>query len=140
MARTLLDRCKEVELFLQAQKAEKNLIAQALLSQQGEDKLQYVIGCLETELRMHQEVRKLWPYLLLIPDSEPTRYFCSMYESSLEQFGTTLDERICQVKNSLEVISETFGQAEVSAFWQAVREELIQQVCREAEIMLAQSG
>lgn len=141
MSRSLERRCQEVAGFLQAKQAEKIQYAKGLLQSSEEERFEYAVRYLEAELRMHQEVRTLWPYLLAIPCSQEADMFCRMYDCSLEEFGEVIHTRINQSHNSLSVIaSRMWNTALTGPFWLAMRQELLKKVCREAQQILENQG
>lgn len=133
MASSLLDRCYQVESYLHKKQAEKILLAKALLGADERRKLEYAVQYLEAELRMHQEVRTLWPYLLAIPDNPATALFCQLYQSDLPALGQAIEEKIEQLGNSLDVIrTKMLDAGEASPFWRSMRQELLRRIELEA--------
>ncbi|MFC4769697.1 hypothetical protein [Effusibacillus consociatus] len=137
MTRSLVDRCHEVINFLNEKKAERLFHAQALVEARGKDQLLHAIPFLQTELFMHQEVRTLWPYILVIPDSEEAKHFCKMYDCKLDDLGKVLQNRINEMTRFLDVIENKLHKTyPPGSFWVSIREELLAKICREARKVL----
>lgn len=140
MTRSLVDRCHEVEDFLDFKLAERLLHAQTLLQTKGNEKLTHALPFLEVELQMHQEVRSLWPFLLAIPDSHEVNYFCEMYGCELDDLGDAIQKRINEMTRFIDVIKhKLYKNYPPGSFWLSIREELIAKVCREAQKVLEQN-
>ncbi|MFC4768017.1 hypothetical protein [Effusibacillus consociatus] len=133
MACSLVDRCHEVKQVLQQNALEKLLCAKTFLQASVDQKLIYAIRYLETELKMHQEVRTLWPYLLAIPNRKEANLFCQMYQCELGQLGEVVQSRIDRLSNSLKVIQDKMvPAASPSLFWSMMRNQLLEKVGLEA--------
>lgn len=132
MSRSLLDRCHEVEQFLHEKLVARLLCAKALLQADTREKMLCAIQFLQAELRMHKEVRTLWPYLLIIPDSKEAKQFCDLYKCSLEEFGEVVQTRINQLQESLNVINDRMMRHNPPAFWVEMRNKLMQKITEEA--------
>ncbi|GAX91457.1 hypothetical protein [Effusibacillus lacus] len=137
MTRSLVERCREVIDFLNEKTAERLAHAEALLKARGKERLLHAIPFLQAELLMHQEVRTLWPYLLVIPESEEARYFCEKYNCKLDELGQVLQARIQEMNRFLDVIEKKLQKTyPPGSFWGAIRDELLAKICGEARKVL----
>jgi hypothetical protein len=137
MAHSFVDRCFEVRQFLQQNKEEKYLLAKELLAAEDDRRIELAIRYLQTELRMHQEVRTLWPYLLAFPTADEAGFLCEMYECGLKELGVDIQTRIDRLMNSLHVIEDRFmNERSPSPFWRSMRDRFLQTICEEAEFVL----
>lgn len=132
IARSLMDRCHEVEQFLRDQQEARLVSAKMLLAADENEKILYAVQYLQEELRMHREVRTLWPYLLAIPDSQEAHKFCSLYGCPLEGFGDIVQARIDQLRESLDVVNDRMLRDNPAAFWAEMRKQLIVKIAEEA--------
>lgn len=140
MSRSLVDRCHEVEQFLHEKRIARLLCARALLQADDREKLLCAIQFLQAELRMHKEVRTLWPYLLIIPDSKEAKLFCELYKCSLEEFGEVVQTRINQMQESLDVINDRMLRHNPPTFWMEMRNKLLQKITEEARYIVEEEG
>lgn len=138
--RCFLTRCHEVLQYVQQKQSELTIHAQELIN--NPDNIRMSLPFLLCELDKQKEIRTLWPYLLMIPESNEAAYFKKLYNCNrLSDLGTLIQDQINAMVRIIDFIETKFqGQHAPGSFWITVREDLSSKLQREAQKVLKSQG